>query len=483
VTVGKIVKREKLQNGQYRDTVLLGVNRHFGRFFLAGIVKGRDGFPKNRWIYDDVVTVTPNTATNKAYKYGVGETGQISNPDVAVTEFSTADYAAVQVYGGAIMSSVATRSSLGYANVAHLFTFDTSPYPSISNIVFWWGGYETVSGSANIINFWLSVYQATTWVNLDNLTNVNSDTEFSHDLGNGSSYFYNTSWIRFGAWGCCQRIIGTLTVTLYGDYAALVITYTPPTHAYSAAFSETLLIRDLTSRKAAYRRKLTNQTQIRDRMARVAGYPRRFVENIALRESFQRTVSYSRKKIENLFIIDRLQKVVSYSRSFLENLPILDRFQRIAGYSRKQIENLSVTDSLQRVVKYSRELVEVLAIKEGFQRVTSYIRQFFEDLSLKDSFQRTVSYSRRMLENLYLQDVFTYANRYYRYLVENLSAIQDMIQRQVNYFRHMKESLLIQDVFSYIHTLITKIKHWLAYLSKKIKLRIERPSKQAEFKT
>jgi hypothetical protein len=146
---------------------------------------------------------------------------------VATTEFSGADYAAVQAYGdGNLMSTVATRSTAGYANVALLFTFDTSPYTGITDIVFWWGGYQSIIGSGNIIGFWLSVYQATAWVNTDDLSLTTIDTEYNHDLGNGSSYFYNTSWIRFGAWGCVQRVSGTLTVTLYGDYAALVITYT-----------------------------------------------------------------------------------------------------------------------------------------------------------------------------------------------------------------------------------------------------------------
>jgi hypothetical protein len=220
-----IIKREKLKNGQFRDTILLNPNRHFGSFFLEGIVKGKDGFMKNRWIMDASATLTPATSTEPAY-YGSTSSGGFANPDKATTEFTSAMYADVQTYGdGSYATTSVTSASRAIASVAHLFTFNTAGYAGISDIQLVWGGYFTVSSPGVIEVNDLEAYQGSTstWIGWISITT--SDTEYTLDIGTGSAYFYNSTWLRFGVVIEGYNSKGTTTVTLYSDYAAIIITY------------------------------------------------------------------------------------------------------------------------------------------------------------------------------------------------------------------------------------------------------------------
>jgi len=70
----------------------------------------------------------------------------------------------------------------------------------------------------------LKVFKASAWEAwITPLPSVN--TEYSKSLGNGSAYFYNVSWIRFGCYVADRTAEPPATINLNTDYAAIQITY------------------------------------------------------------------------------------------------------------------------------------------------------------------------------------------------------------------------------------------------------------------
>jgi len=195
-----------------------------GDWILKERKRNRNGTYTDTWVLDPVVTLTPNMATNKAYKWGAGNAASaITSPDAATVEFTDADYAYIGTEDGVfVMSSGRTTVLSKYSNVAHRFTFDTSLYANITDITCIWKGYR--AGDPPDVGK-LQVYKATAWE--DWLTSLpTTNTKYTKSLGNGLGYFYNSTWIRFGLYMTAQFLGDTsLTLTIYSDYAALQITY------------------------------------------------------------------------------------------------------------------------------------------------------------------------------------------------------------------------------------------------------------------
>lgn len=192
-------KRERLENGQWRDT----------------------------WMLDPVVTLKPSTATHKAFMSKQDNaTSAYTSPDNATTECASSDYLQLQDDDGSYLSILGQATLTNrYGNVAQKFTFDTSGYENITDITVKHGGYYGYTGRIPDLVPTLKVYKATAWEAWTNLTTTDTNREKS--LGNGSAYFYNTTWIKFGVYGWTRRSSEdpSLSVTLYTDFAWLQITY------------------------------------------------------------------------------------------------------------------------------------------------------------------------------------------------------------------------------------------------------------------
>jgi len=189
-----LIKHERLPNGQFRNT----------------------------WILDPVATLTPDDTVNEAFREAVNNSSTpYTSPDNATVEFTATEYTNVQTENAVYAShSASVTIATRYANVAHLFKFNTSGYENITDITCIWKGYEANMTGVNK----LQVYKATAWE--DWVTNLpTTNTKYTKSLGNGSSYFYSSTWIRFGAYMAELYIGEPITVTLYTDYAALQITY------------------------------------------------------------------------------------------------------------------------------------------------------------------------------------------------------------------------------------------------------------------
>lgn len=203
-------------------------------------MKGRDGFPKNRWMFDPTVTITPATSTNPAYEDGFSnQPSPPSSPDSATTEFTTSAYTAVQTEDG-VFTGISGNVGLHlyYAAALQRFTFNLSAYMTggntITDVLLTWKGYYSVSGSGGSVLHSLLEYYAGSVSTWDTWCSIpTSNTEETLDLGNGSTAFYNTSWIEFGTY-CVANHPGTTGIYIissYTDYAAVTVTYTVPSAA------------------------------------------------------------------------------------------------------------------------------------------------------------------------------------------------------------------------------------------------------------
>lgn len=197
-----------------------------GDFILAKREQVAPNLFRDTWLLDPVVTLLPDTVTNKAFKrFLSNQVSPFSSPDNATTEFDSADYANVQTEDGlfASISAQATTIFL-YANVAQLFTFDTSGYSNISDITCVWKGRYRSTPPGTIPDVYkVQIYKATAWE--DWVAVPATNTEYSKSIGNGSAYFYSTTWIRFGAYMYIQSDGTSFMIALETDYAALQITY------------------------------------------------------------------------------------------------------------------------------------------------------------------------------------------------------------------------------------------------------------------
>lgn len=190
-----LVKREDLGKGVFRDT----------------------------WIADPVVTLTPDATVNEAfYRESDNASTPFTSPDNATVEFSSAMYTNVQSKNGVFASVFAdAETALKYANVAEKATFNTSGYSPITDITCIWKGRRQGNTPST---HKLQVYKATVWEDwLTTLPTVN--TEYTKSLGDGSAYFYNTTWIRFGLYMVIPCFGDYVWIQADSDYMALQITY------------------------------------------------------------------------------------------------------------------------------------------------------------------------------------------------------------------------------------------------------------------
>jgi len=191
------------------------------------------------WLLDPVVTLVPTTVTHPAYKRGLTNSlTAFTSPDDATVEFTSAEYTAIGAEDASYVITTGSSTRFGrYANVAQLFTFNTSGYSNITDITCIWKGYR--SGSAPDVEK-LQVYKATAWENW--LTSLpTSNTKYSKSLGNGALYFYSSTWIRFGIYMYLWGDGASYSITLNSDYAALQITYGIVVVAPKAGLSPALI--------------------------------------------------------------------------------------------------------------------------------------------------------------------------------------------------------------------------------------------------
>ncbi len=184
-----------------------------------------------------IATLKPDATTNEAY--GGSATNSASaytSPDDATTELTSSEYSDVQDNDTSYLSTTANATqAMKWANVAHKFTFDTSDYSNITDITVKWKGYR--SGDNPGIEE-LQVYKATAWE--DWQTSIpTGETAYEKSLGDGSDYFYSTTWIRFGAYMNNVCFDEGVTITLKTNYAWLEVTYSP-TYTLGTAASQTI---------------------------------------------------------------------------------------------------------------------------------------------------------------------------------------------------------------------------------------------------
>lgn len=118
-----------------------------GSFVLKERRHNRDGTFTDKWVFDPVVKLLPIPPTCRAYSFvSSNSTIEISNPDVATSEFPSADYEYVQSDDGTYVVRNASASTVGrYANIAKRFVFDLAQYVGlgITEIKYRWDGYFT----------------------------------------------------------------------------------------------------------------------------------------------------------------------------------------------------------------------------------------------------------------------------------------------------------------------------------------------------
>lgn len=161
------------------------------------------------------------------------------------------------------------------------------------------------------------------------------------------------------------------------------------------------------------------------------------------------------------------------------------RLKRVVAQSRRSIQNLSV---IQRS-KFTSELIVPLpfgppplkSVRVRFVRRVTYLREVPQEVVVRDRFRAIRWFLRRLRQGLSaIRDVFRFVYTpvvipVYRF-VQNLSVISDLFQRRVAYKRKQVEVVYVQ-----VKAIIKKIKKWLAWLTKRMRLSIERPQ-HAEFK-
>jgi hypothetical protein len=191
-----------------------------GDWVLIKKRKNPDGTITDIWAYDPTVTLKPTTVTHPAYqKSASNTTSPVTSPDYATEELTSDKYTAVQDDDTSYLTNTASVSILGrYANVAHLFTFNTAGYENITDITCKWKGYASDSAG------YLKVYKATAWETWQSPLPT-TDTAYSKSLGNGSAYFYNTSWIKFGLYMTMGYPGEAYAITIKTNYAWIEVTY------------------------------------------------------------------------------------------------------------------------------------------------------------------------------------------------------------------------------------------------------------------
>jgi len=187
----------------------------------------------------------------------------------------------------------------------------------------------------------------------------------------------------------------------------------------------------------------------------------RFVQTLIIQAVFTRRMSYVRS-IQNLTLIqDLLRRTVSFRRVLTQNLSaIKDFFSRTLVYTRKMQPTIIIQDALKRFIGFPRRLTQNLShLQARFTRRVTYLRRIQNLTLIEDFFRRTVTLR--------------------RLLAQNLSVITDIMTRRLSYVRKQTEVIIVE-----VRTVLEKIKKWLAWLTKRMRLSLERAKQppQAEFK-
>jgi hypothetical protein len=207
-----------------------------GKQVLVGRRKNPDGSITDIWVLDPTDTLKPTTVTHPAYqKYASNASSGYTSPDNADVEFTGTEYTNVQLDDALYATHTGTASTLNkYGNVAHLFKFNLAQYQTggnvITDVTVKWKGKYAYTGDVPDLAV-IKVFKASAWEAWSAFTTT--DTLYSKSLGDGSAYFYSTSWIRFGAYGYCNKYSGdpSKTFGISTNYAWVEVTYTtaPPT--------------------------------------------------------------------------------------------------------------------------------------------------------------------------------------------------------------------------------------------------------------
>jgi hypothetical protein len=270
-------------------------------------------------------------------------------------------------------------------------------------------------------------------------------------------------------------------------------------------FTENLhVISDRFSRVIAYKRTFRQEAIVRDAFKRALSFIRKFVEDLStLKDALTRRLSYRRRLAQTTVIQDIFKRLVSFPRFFKQDLFSLKAvFSRRINYVRTFPQTTIISDVFRRVATFPRRLVQDLsALKDVFSREATYTRRLQETLIINDVLKRFVAFPRRLVQDLSVLSVrlvrkVTYLRRW----IENLSAITDFFQRKTQHSRKLVQTVLIEAVFArrlaYIRkqseviivevkSILKKIKKWLAWLTKRMRLSLEKTKQppQAEFKT
>lgn len=206
----------------------MGQLKNFRKFLLVFILVSLLFFPLV--VHASATTLYPTTVTHPAYENAQVTTAinVYASPDRATSEMSSGEYSNVQSENAVYASTTtSTSTNLRYACGAQLFTFDTSVISgTITDIVLYWKGYVTQPDGGEGVSAILQYFQGS-WKDWSNPA-PSSNTEKTKDIGDGTGYFYSTTWLRFGV--CATNLFLTgdskAYVHLYTDYAAIVVTYT-----------------------------------------------------------------------------------------------------------------------------------------------------------------------------------------------------------------------------------------------------------------
>jgi hypothetical protein len=196
-----------------------------GDFILAKRELVRNKWQET-WLLDPTDTLTPDADKNEAYqKMASNALSPYTSPDDATTELTAAQYSIIQTEDDLLLTLGATVSTnFRYANVASKYTFNTSEYSNITDITCIWKGNRSPSTTPDVEK--LQVYKATLWEDWLTVLPI-PNTKYTKSLGNGSAYFYSSTWIRFGVYQTRMKTEEdpTLSIGHKIDYVALQITY------------------------------------------------------------------------------------------------------------------------------------------------------------------------------------------------------------------------------------------------------------------
>ena len=186
---------------------------------------------------------------------------------------------------------------------------------------------------------------------------------------------------------------------------------------------------------------------------------------------------------ENLSAIsERISRVATYKRTFRQEIIVRDAFLRVQSFLRKLVQDLSTLKAVfSRRINYVRTFPQTAIVSDAFRRATTFPRRLIQDLSvLSARLVRKVAYSRKLIQSLSaITDIFQRRTEHFRKLIQTI-LIETVFTRRLAYVRKQTEVIIIE-----VKSIIEKIKKWLAWLTKRMRLSLEKTKQppQAEFKT